>query len=335
MLYVTTRNKADVFTAYHTLKKDTCEDGGLYVPFQLKSFTSDEIADLKNKSFGQCVAEVLNLFFSARLDSYAVDFCIGKNASKLVPMSHKIVIAENWHNPQWSFSRIVQKLSDRILDQEMPGATPTNWTQIAVRIAVLFGLYGEMLRSGYTDIEKKIDVVVTTGDFAAPMAVWYARKMGLPVGNIICGCNDSDALWNLLFLRQLHTGSSVPANLERFIYETLGLDEAAVFCSKSAQGRIYEPSEDRFDALRNGFYAAVISEKRTDNVIRNVFRASSYLLSSHSAAAYGGLQDYRASTGEGNLALILTEQSPVSDWKAVSRATGLSEWDIKDKFGSV
>lgn len=335
MLYVTTRNHDDVFTAHHALKRDRCECGGLYVPFALNQYSSDELIELKDKSFGQCIADVLNLFFSARLDGLDVDFCIGKNTSKLVPISHKIVIAENWHNSHWNFSYIVNKLCARIQDQQILDGIPSNWVQVAVRIALLFALYGEMIRGNFIEPGQIMDVAVTAGDFSAPMAVWYARKMGLPVCNIICGCNDNDSLWDLLHNRQLRTDYAMPSNLERLIFATLGASETERYCNACSSSRTYEPDEEQYEVLRKGMFAAVVSEKRTDSVMRNLHRSTSYLLTSNAAIAFGGLQDYRASTGEGRIALILTEEGPVCDSAAVARATGLSELDIKEKYGAV
>ena len=60
MLYVTTRNKEEVYTAHKTLTENRAADGGFFVPFRMPVFSKEEIASLEKKSFGHCVAEVLN-----------------------------------------------------------------------------------------------------------------------------------------------------------------------------------------------------------------------------------------------------------------------------------
>ena len=62
MLYLTTRDKFDTYTVYRTLNDDTAPNGGLYFPFRLPNVTMES---LKGNSFCECVASVLNLFFSA------------------------------------------------------------------------------------------------------------------------------------------------------------------------------------------------------------------------------------------------------------------------------
>ena len=59
-----------------------------------------------------------------------------------------------------------------------------------------------------------------------------------------------------------------------------------------------------------GFFGAVISRKRLQTMIRNVFSSSAYQLHPHGVLAYGALQDYRAIDNEVGPALILSEYSP-------------------------
>ena len=79
MLYVTTRGKYDAFTAARTMNLDRGPDGGLFIPFRLPQLTRDEIIALGSKTFGQNVADILNLFFSTRLSGWDVDMTIGRS----------------------------------------------------------------------------------------------------------------------------------------------------------------------------------------------------------------------------------------------------------------
>lgn len=345
MLYITTRNTDEVFTAYHTYAKDRPEDGGFYVPFRIPVYSKDEIYSFTQKNFGQCVAEILNLFFSAGLTGWDVDFCIGKNPVKLISMSHKILIAESWHNHDWNMERSVRDIAKKITANTELHHAPTNWVWIAVRVAFLFGIFSEIMSNDTVDYSKGIDVAVPTGDFSAPVAVWYAKKMGLPIGNIICGCNDNGNLWELLHHGQMHADEaviqtatpdadfSIPSNLERLISATLGKEETDSYLQTCEKGGVYAPNEENIAALREGFTAAVVSGKRMESVIRNVYNASSYLLGPYSALAYGSLQDYRSRMVESRAALIFTERSPLCDCATVSKALDLSEQIIRDRLG--
>lgn len=337
MLYITTRDNKDAYTAYRTLGEDRGADGGLFAPFQMPKISKEEIGALKDKSFGQTVADVLNLFFSARMDGWDVDFCIGRYPAKMVSMSHRITIAEAWHNPDHDFTRIVRNLSSRIRGTEDTAGQPSNWAWISIRIAVLFGLFGELCRENVADGDHPIDVALPSGDFAGPMAVWYARQMGLPIANIICSCDENDAAWELLRNGGINASSSltVPSDLERLIFATQGLEETKRYVRCLEQGRSYYPPAGGVDSLREGMYPAVISWSRRENIISSVYRTSTYILDPGSAMAYGGLQDYRATAGESRPALILTERGPIRSAETVAKAMGISVEDLKDRIGTV
>lgn len=337
MLYITTRNNYDAFTAYRTLGEGRGPDGGLFVPFQMPLLDQQYILDLKNKPFSQNVADILNLFFNARMDSLDVEFCIGRYPTKLVAMSHKVVVAEVWHNPDYDFARIVRNISGRIRGIQDTTGHPTNWAWITVRIAVLFGLYGELCRVNGADSNEKLDIALPSGDFAGPMAAWYARAMGLPIGNIICSCDENDAAWDLLHNGQvtLSSGVTLPSDLERLISANLGRLEARKFVQCLEQRKTYSLPDGASEILKKGMYAAVISWERRENIISNVYRTSTYILDPGSAMAYGGLQDYRAIAGESRPALILTERGPICSSDTVARAMGISEQELRERLNVI
>ena len=347
MLYVTTRDKTNVCTAYRTLGRNRGEDGGFYVPFQMPHLDGTQLSELKDKAFGQTVADVLNLLFNARLDGWDVDFSIGRYPTKLVAMSHRIVFAELWHNPDLDFARIVRNLTGRIRGADDTVGEPTNWAWIAVRIAVLFGVFGELLRINMVDPDHPIDVAVPSGDFTAPMAVWYAREMGLPIANIICGCNDNGGIWDLLHHGQIHTDSvaaqtmtpagdhAVPPDLERLIHATLGTDETQRFLKACNSGRIYCPPESRFEELRRGMYAGVVSGGRMESIIRSFYNTSTYIMDPYSALAYCSLQDYRTRYAESRSALVLSEKSPAHASSIVARSLGITVEELSDRLNLV
>lgn len=330
MLYAATRSKNDVQTAYKTIHQDCCADGGLFMPFRMPSYSISEIVALGDKTFGQNVADVLNVFFPCGLSAWDVEFAIGRMPVQISGISHRILIAECWHNSLWRFDCLEQALSDR-LRTENQGAAPTNWVQIAVRIAVLFGTYGLLLSSGQVEVNLALDVSVTSGDFAMPMAAWYARQMGLPIGNIICGCNANGCAWDLLHRGEMSTTElaaktctpdvdiALPRNLEHLICAALGNEQAQRYVDCCRTGSMYAPGEENFEKLRSGMFVSVISDARVQSSIYSVARTSGYVFGPYSALAYASLLDYRAKTGESRNALLITERSPSCDVELVAQ----------------
>ena len=336
MLYVTTRNQRDFFTAHHSLREDRAGDGGFYIPFQNICFGSVTVNALREKPFNQCVADVLNLFFSARLSPLDIDFSVGRYPVRLVPMSHKIMIAELWNNLDRDFSRAVLDLIKRIL-KSAENKEVSNWAYIAVRIAFLFGIFSELQRFGIVDSKRTIDLSVPAGNFSAFMAVYYARRMGLPIGKIIVSDDEFGLLWELLHNGTVTFNSSklnIPENLERFIHSALGTEGTKRFVLTQQNRRIYTVTDDESAILNDGLFSAVISQKRTQRVINNVYRTSGYVLHPESALAYGGLQDYRATEAEAGPALILSEKGPHCDAETVAKAIGISASELKERINT-
>lgn len=179
-----------------------------------------------------------------------------------------------------------------------------------------------------------------------PMAAWFARRMGLPVNIIIFGCNENSGMWDLMNLADLPTGETVvetltplcdhnvPRALVCLIYAVLGCEEVLHFDAVCQKGRHYAPAEESYEALRDGWFAAVSSISRIDNVIRNVYSTTRYILSPYDALAYGALLDYRSKSGQGNTCLLLSERCPLCDDKTVAYALGISTQELSRRMQS-
>ena len=157
MLFVTTRSKVDSFTAFYTLSHSCTADGGYFVPLQLPYVSKPELNAIIQNSFGQCVADILNLFFRKKLTGWDVDFCIGRQAVRLVSLGQKVYIAECWHNPDRSFAHMVRNLSSRIKENAQH-SQPTYWASMSVRIAILFAAYGQLRKQGELAENQLLDI---------------------------------------------------------------------------------------------------------------------------------------------------------------------------------
>ena len=226
-------------------------------------------------------------------------------------------------------------------------SSSSSWLKIAVRIAVLFGIFGELLRIGAVSHVNKIDVSVPTMDFSVPMSVWYARSMGLPIGNIICSCNENSGLWELLHLGEMRMDTpviatttpmadmAVPAELERLVHAVGGYDASASYVAAMDKNRIYRPAEELAAQLKKGMFSGVVSRSRLDALIPSVFRTNSYVLGTYTALAYGGLMDYRAKTGQTCAALILAERSAMSDQQIVADAMRMNLSQLTEELAKI
>lgn len=306
MLYVTTREKYDAYTTARTLQSDFGPDGGLYFPYKMPRLTAAETAALKEKTFGQNVADMLNRFFSSSLSGWDVEFGIGRYPVRVAALHQKILIAECWRNLDGSYEAMERQLAGRVCGCFPAEAKLTSWLRIAIRIAVLAGIAGELQRQG---IEGAVDISVPEGDFNQVMALWYAREIGLPIANIICGCADGSNAWELIHAGAVR-GSGATLELERLVRGTLGVDEAQRFAAACGNADLYALLPHMAKQLRQGMFAAVVSRSRVDAAIPNVFSTASYIMEPDVAVAYSSLLDYRAKTGESRTALLMGQCNP-------------------------
>lgn len=309
MLYITTRSNRDAFTAHKTLIGDFPQDGGLYVPFQIPFFSNDDISKLNQKSFSEIVADILNIFFSARLSGWDIECSIGRNPVKFAKLVNGIYISELWHNLEKNYNYLKKGIYC-LLCKDIDADHITEWAEIAIRISVLFGLFGELLRSGVVSVDKKIDIAVNADSQTELAAAWLARKMGLPIQNIVCCCHENSSVWS--FIRKGTTGSCVKNrihSIEYLIFGTLGFAHTNSY-AEACGNRIYSITEDELAVLNADMFTSAIGTSRIPSVINSVLRTDNYMLYDDAAFAYGGLQDYRSSTGVNKPALILAEMLP-------------------------
>lgn len=307
MLYMTTLNSHDTYTAHRALSEDTAPDGGLYIPFSLPTIDAQQLQDFVSRGCCETVAQILNLFFSARLNAWDVQVCIGRNPVKISNPGRKIWIAETWANPGGSYEYVVSSLNDRLLGGS--NVPVRSWTRIAIGIALAFGIYAEIHHSEEWEHSTTYDICVPDGDLSQPLCMLYARKMGLPVGKIIICSRANGAIWNLVNYGQLNTAQVSASNrlaIQRLFSCVLGQQSVADYNSACDRNGIYSALPEQQSVIADSLFAAVIGDARIDAVLENI----GISIAPDTAVCYAGLQDYRAKTGQGRQTVLIGYTAP-------------------------
>lgn len=338
MLYVSTRNPHETHTARKALTAGRAPDGGFYVPAPGEGFPKEQVSSVSGRKFNDNVARMLNFLFGAGMSEHDVRLAVGRNPVRLNALANRILMGECWHNLELDYARLVKNLSAHFCSDA--SLASGSWAEVGVGISVLFGIFGELMGKGMASEERKVDISLVSADFSLAMSAWYARAWGLPIGNIVCCCNENSGLWNLFTHGMLRTDGvsiptltpradiCVPASLERLIYECGGSREVERYVERVRKGESYYPDDAILGKLRRGMYVSVVSTPRMMDIIPNAYTTHGYLLSPYSALAYGGLMDYRAVTGESRRGLIFAERSPVADRTTVAKALGVEESEL-------
>lgn len=305
MWYLTTRTEQESVTPLTALEQTLSTDGGRFLPVVFPQFSPERLQSLGDKAFCRIVAEVLNEFFSACLGERDVEFCLGREPMVLWTVSRRTLAAEAWHNPEGSISRMEDNLTRRM---GRTGETPSEWARIAVRISLLFGLYGMLMQR---EPGAEFDLAVSGETLYTPLAACYARSMGLPIRTIVVGCADDRGLWELLRRGELRAGSIRPDGcLERLIYDCLGRGEAAAFARCAQTGQRYAPAPEQMMLLGQTMHPWVVSEKRVQGLSGAVRHTAGRELGREGILAYGGLLNERAASGSVRTAVVFTGERP-------------------------
>ena len=307
MRYMTTQSCSDCYSAHQVLTESVAQDGGLFIPFELPEIDSRQLRDFISNGCCETIAQILNMFFSTNLNAWDVQVCIGRNPIKITNPGRKIMIADVWGNPGGSYEYAVSSLNDRFL--ETIGGTVQSWTRVAIGIAFAFGIYTELHKTGALDHSGTFDACVLDGDLSQPVAMLYARQMGLPIGKIIICSKENGVIWDLVNHGQLNLSQISPANklaMQRLLCTILHSQNAADYLSACEGKGVYSIQPEQKALFADYLFAAVISDERTGAVAENI----GVPVTADTATCYAGLQDYRAKTGQGRQTLLISFTAP-------------------------
>ena len=122
-----------------------------------------------------------------------------------------------------------------------------------------------------------------------------------------------------------------PPALERLIHGACDQAEAMNFCWSVEEKDTYRPDDEKWDMIRNGMYASVISKTRLGIVIPSVYRSLNYTMDLYTALGYAALSDHRSKTGDGSPTLLISENSPLYNADEVASCMHITVDELKNR----
>ena len=207
--------------------------------------------------------------------------------------------------------------------KRLSSANSINIGRLAPQITYYFKAYADLLRRGQIQMGDKVNFSVPTGNFGDILAGYIAKKMGLPVGKLICASNANNVLTDFIRTgtydrrRPLHKTISpsmdilVSSNLERLLY-FMSDDTALVaeLMDKLNKEGLYTVPQELKAAISQEFWAGCCDDARTRETIRRVWKEQSYLCDTHTAAGWAVAEEYVAATGDTAPMVVLSTASP-------------------------
>ena len=241
----------------------------------------------------------------------------------------------NFDDAQTGVKNIFAACRGKELPYELSSANSINIGRLAPQIMYYFKAYRDLMDAGKIEMGQEVNFSVPTGNFGDILAGFLAKKLGLPVGKLICASNANNVLTDFIRtgtydrLRPLLKTTSpsmdilVSSNLERLLYLLSGDTELVATLMKqlNEQGS-YTVPQALLDAIQAEFWAGCCDDAGAANTIGRVFSEKGYLCDPHTAAGWAVAEDYVNQTGDSRPMVVLSTASPYKFPAAVLEAIG-------------
>ena len=241
----------------------------------------------------------------------------------------------NFDDAQTGVKNIFAACQGRDLPVALSSANSINIGRLAPQIMYYFRAYRDLLDAGKIRLGDEVNFSVPTGNFGDILAGYLAKRLGLPVGVLICASNANNVLTD--FIRTgtydrrrplLKTTSPsmdilVSSNLERLLYLLSGDTKlvAGLMQELNTQG-VYTVPAQLLEKIQSQFWAACCDDARAAEIIGRVYKEDGYLCDPHTASGWAAAEDYVAETGDNRPMVVLSTASPYKFPAAVLTAIG-------------
>lgn len=217
-------------------------------------------------------------------------------------------------------------VKDRLASAGMyfSSANSINWGRLVPQIVYYVSAYCDLLNEGAVKLGDSIDVVVPTGNFGNILAAYYAKKMGIPIGKLVCASNANNVLTDFISTgtydrnREFFATVSpsmdilISSNLERLLYHVSGEDSEKIACYMKAlsdDGK-YTVETGIKDAVSELFSGVYCDDKTTAKVISETFDKYGYLVDTHTAVALNAYNVYSGGNNDDRVTVVVSTASP-------------------------
>lgn len=209
-------------------------------------------------------------------------------------------------------------------NMEFSSANSINFGRLVPQIVYYVSAYCDLLKNGRIGKGETFNVAVPTGNFGNILAAEYAKRMGVPIGRLICASNRNNILTDFIRTgvydrnRPFYTTASpsmdilISSNLERMLYHLYDGNADAVreLMAKLKNDGKYEVSAEVRTRLQAEFFGGFCDDAATAATIASLFRENRYLCDTHTAVAVNVYRQYVEQTGDRTPCVVASTASP-------------------------
>lgn len=277
--------------------------------------------------------------------------------------THVIAVKGNFDTCQTSVKEMFasESLKAQLRENKLvfSSANSINWGRLLPQIVYYFWAYLQAVEQGKVAPGGVFNVVVPTGNFGNLLAAYYAKRMGLPIGKIVCASNKNNVLANFFatgeyqsqrdFFQTISPSMDilVSSNFERFLYEMSGRDSDSIKGWYDPKNRgSFKVDPKTLKNCQEIVYAGWANEEETLKTISRSFKTYQYVFDPHTAVGMKVYEDYCSSSQDTTFTIIASTASPFKfapnvlialegtqnkqrdEWQSLEDLSKLTGWEI-------
>ena len=232
-------------------------------------------------------------------------------------------IRGNFDDAQTGVKEIFAACQGKELPFRLSSANSINIGRLAPQITYYFKAYRDLLDRQEIQLGQEVNFCVPTGNFGDILAGYLAKKLGLPVGKLLCASNANDVLTEFLatgkysrlrpFYKTLSPSMDilVSSNLERLLYLESGDPQlVAELMRQLKEEGSYQIPESLHKTISENFWGHCATDDQGQQTIGKVWQDYGYLCDPHTATAWLAAENYRSETGDNRPMVVLSTASP-------------------------
>jgi threonine synthase len=188
-------------------------------------------------------------------------------------------------------------------DVRLAGVNSINWARVLAQVVYYFS---SAVSLGAP--ERSVSFTVPTGNFGDIFAGYIAKKMGLPIDQLIIATNQNDILDRAMKSGDYRTNGVKPSispsmdiqvssNFERALFDAYGRDGAAIAAlMDEMKSGGFHISQGALQALRETFTSGRCSEDQTRGTIKSAYARTGEVLCPHSAVGVKVAEEHLGQT---------------------------------------
>lgn len=237
-----------------------------------------------------------------------------------------------------------KEVLDSLDNVTISSANSINIGRLVPQIVYYYSSYIKLVEEGVLQCGDPVNFTVPTGNFGDILAGYLAKRIGLPIHQLICASNSNNVLTDFLntgtysIKRDFITTMSpsmdilISSNLERLLFIMSENDDKMVsdMMTSLKETGSYTIDEALYTKISSLFKGYWTSEEECRETIHDLYKNENVLIDPHTAVALHACSQYKKETNDETINIILSTASPYKFCKDVLKC--INDETCEDDF---